>query len=98
MSWMPSKTYLMLCVLFGFMYAFHLEYPKPMKNTLECIQKVILGLGKGKLSPKLQSLKESTDDTHLGTQCCVQQMFKCVSLTILFGLVFAQGQPGNPVH
>ncbi|CAL9698557.1 unnamed protein product [Knipowitschia caucasica] len=41
---------------FGLMYALHLDYPKAMKNTLEFIQKIMLGLGT-KLPPKLQSLK-----------------------------------------
>ncbi|KAL2092495.1 hypothetical protein ACEWY4_012293 [Coilia grayii] len=46
-----------LCILFGLSYALHLDYPKSMKNTLNFIQKVMLGLGQNKLSPKLQSLK-----------------------------------------
>ncbi|XP_062400915.1 uncharacterized protein LOC134092137 [Sardina pilchardus] len=46
-----------LCILFGLSYALHLDYPKSMKNTLNFIQKVMLGLGHNKLPPKLQSLK-----------------------------------------
>jgi len=33
-----------------------------MKNTLNFIQKVMLGLGQSKLPPKLQSLKKSPDE------------------------------------
>ncbi|XP_048835194.1 uncharacterized protein LOC125710059 isoform X1 [Brienomyrus brachyistius] len=46
-----------LCLLFGLLYSLHLEYPKSMKNTFSFIQKVMLGLGENKLSPKLQTLK-----------------------------------------
>lgn len=48
-----------LCLLFGLMYALHLDYPKCMKHTFEFIQKVLLTLGKQKLSPKLQTLKNA---------------------------------------
>lgn len=47
-----------LCLLFGLIYALHLDYPKGMKNTFEFIQKVLLNLGQQKLSPKLQTLKK----------------------------------------
>lgn len=46
-----------LCLLFGLSYALHLDYPKAMKNTLNFIQRVMLGLGENKLPPKLQTLK-----------------------------------------
>lgn len=46
-----------LCLLFGLLYSLHLEYPKSMKNTFSFIQKVMLGLGENKLSPKLQTIK-----------------------------------------
>ncbi len=46
-----------LCLLFGLSYALHLDYTKAMKNTLNFIQRVILGLGGNKLPPKLQTLK-----------------------------------------
>lgn len=46
-----------LCLLFGLSYALHLDYPKAMKNTLNFIQRVMLGLGVNKLPPKLQTLK-----------------------------------------
>ncbi|XP_062849580.1 uncharacterized protein LOC134311859 [Trichomycterus rosablanca] len=46
-----------MCLLFGLSYALHLDYPKAMKNTFNFIQRVMLGLGENKLSPKLQSLK-----------------------------------------
>lgn len=45
------------CVLFGLIYALHLDYPKCMKNTFSFIQQVMLNLGKGELTPKIQSLK-----------------------------------------
>lgn len=44
-------------VLFGFMYALHLSYPKVLTNTFDFTQKVLLGLESGKLSPRLQTLK-----------------------------------------
>uniref|UniRef100_A0A8C5NAK4 Sterile alpha motif domain-containing protein 3 n=1 Tax=Gouania willdenowi TaxID=441366 RepID=A0A8C5NAK4_GOUWI len=46
-----------LLLVFGLIYSLNLEYPKPMKNTLNFIQMVILGLGGNKLPPKLQALK-----------------------------------------
>ncbi|MGH0117229.1 UNVERIFIED_CONTAM: hypothetical protein FKN15_046150 [Acipenser sinensis] len=42
-----------LVVLFGLLYALHLNYPKRMSYTLEVIQKVFLSLGDDKLKPKL---------------------------------------------
>ena len=48
-----------LCLLFGLMYALHLDYPKGMKNTFEFIQKILLNLGQQKLNPKLQTLKNA---------------------------------------
>nr|XP_033947669.1 uncharacterized protein LOC117452951 isoform X2 [Pseudochaenichthys georgianus] len=44
-------------VMFGLIYALHLSYPKGLTNTFEFTQKVLLGLEDGKLSPKLQTLK-----------------------------------------
>lgn len=44
-------------VLFGLIYALHLSYPKALSHTFEFIQKIILGLDDGKLSPRLQTLK-----------------------------------------
>ncbi|KAF3842859.1 hypothetical protein F7725_001708 [Dissostichus mawsoni] len=41
-------------VMFGLIYALHLSYPKGLINTFE---KVLLDLEDGKLSPKLQTLK-----------------------------------------
>lgn len=46
-----------LCLLFGLLYALHLDYPKTMKNTFGFFQRVMLGLGDNKLPSKLQSLK-----------------------------------------
>lgn len=43
--------------VFGLMYAFHLSYPKALTNTFEFTQMVLLGLETGKLSPRLQTLK-----------------------------------------
>ncbi|MEQ2198614.1 hypothetical protein XENOCAPTIV_015464 [Xenoophorus captivus] len=46
-----------VCLMFGLMYALHLEYPKCMANTLRFIQAVMVGLGSQTLPPKLLSLK-----------------------------------------
>nr|XP_020449499.1 protease-associated domain-containing protein 1 [Monopterus albus] len=45
------------CVLFGLIYALHLDYPKYMKNTFYFVQQVMLNLGKSQLAPKNQTLK-----------------------------------------
>lgn len=44
-------------VMFGLIYALHLSYPKGLTNTLEFTQKILFGLESGKLSPRLQTLK-----------------------------------------
>jgi len=44
-------------VMFGLIYALHLSYPKALTNTFEFVQKILLGLEAGKLSPRLQTLK-----------------------------------------
>lgn len=44
-------------VMFGLIYALHLSYPKALTNTLEFTQKILFGLESGKLSPRLQTLK-----------------------------------------
>ncbi|XP_060785152.1 uncharacterized protein LOC132891510 isoform X2 [Neoarius graeffei] len=44
-------------IMFGLMYALHLSYPKALINTFEFVQKILLGLDGGKLSPKLQTMK-----------------------------------------
>lgn len=44
-------------VIFGLMYALHLSYPKALTNTFEFTQKILLGLDNGRLSPRLQTLK-----------------------------------------
>lgn len=54
-----SPTSQALCLLFVLIYALHLDYPKVIKNTFEFIQKILLNLGKQKLSPKLQTLKNA---------------------------------------
>jgi len=46
-----------MCILFGLMYALHLNYPKTMKLTFQFIQQVLLLLGQTELKPKLQSLE-----------------------------------------
>lgn len=48
-----------LCLVFGLIYALHLDYPKTLKNTFDFIQRVMLSLGVGNLRPKLQSLKNA---------------------------------------
>ncbi|CAL9686158.1 unnamed protein product [Knipowitschia caucasica] len=45
------------CVLFGLIYALHLDYPKCMKSTFHFIQQVMLNLGRVELKPKILSLK-----------------------------------------
>ncbi|XP_023815492.1 uncharacterized protein LOC110014540 isoform X1 [Oryzias latipes] len=49
------------CVLFGLIYALHLDYPKCMKNTFNFIQQVMLKLGKSELVPKIQTLKNQLE-------------------------------------
>ncbi|XP_048854844.1 sterile alpha motif domain-containing protein 3-like [Brienomyrus brachyistius] len=44
-------------VLFGLIYALHLDYPRYMKNTFCFVQQVMFNLGKSELSPKIQTLK-----------------------------------------
>lgn len=44
-------------VLFGLMYALHLQYPKELANTFDFIQKVLMGLEDGKFKPRVLSLK-----------------------------------------
>uniref|UniRef100_A0A3Q3NBK1 PB1 domain-containing protein n=1 Tax=Mastacembelus armatus TaxID=205130 RepID=A0A3Q3NBK1_9TELE len=43
--------------LFALIYALHLSYPKDLANTLNFIQKVVMGLDDGKLRPRVLSLK-----------------------------------------
>ncbi|XP_053296317.1 sterile alpha motif domain-containing protein 3 [Pleuronectes platessa] len=45
------------CLLFGLIYALHLDYPKYMKNTFIFVQQVMLDLGRSELTPKIQTLK-----------------------------------------
>ena len=45
------------CVLFGLIYALHLDYPKCMKNTFHFVQQVMFNLGRSELAPKIQTLK-----------------------------------------
>ncbi|KAE8295050.1 hypothetical protein D5F01_LYC05973 [Larimichthys crocea] len=46
-----------MCLLFGFTYALHLQYPKCLKNTFVFIQQVMLNLGRSELPPIVQNLK-----------------------------------------
>ncbi|XP_077950088.1 uncharacterized protein LOC120822412 [Gasterosteus aculeatus] len=46
-----------MCIVFGLMYALHLNYPKTMKLTFQFIQQVLLLLVHTDLKPKLQTLK-----------------------------------------
>ncbi|XP_028317374.1 uncharacterized protein LOC114472347 [Gouania willdenowi] len=46
-----------VCLIFGLIYALHLDYPKCMANTFTFIQAVMLGLGSKSLPPKLLGLK-----------------------------------------
>ncbi|XP_039621640.1 uncharacterized protein LOC120537072 [Polypterus senegalus] len=46
-----------LVVMFSLIYALHLSYPKGLTNTFEFFQKILLSLEDGKLSPRLQTLK-----------------------------------------
>ncbi|KAI4811461.1 hypothetical protein KUCAC02_014370 [Chaenocephalus aceratus] len=51
-----------VCLLFGLIYALHLDYPKCMANTLMFLQRVMLGLGTKTLSPKLLTLRNALLD------------------------------------
>ena len=44
-------------VMFGLIYVLHLSYPKSLTTTFEFTQKILLGLESGKLSHRLQCLK-----------------------------------------
>uniref|UniRef100_A0A673GA93 Uncharacterized protein n=1 Tax=Sinocyclocheilus rhinocerous TaxID=307959 RepID=A0A673GA93_9TELE len=45
-------------LMFGLIYALHLDYPKELTHTFNFIQKVLLGLEDSKpLAPRLLSLK-----------------------------------------
>ncbi|XP_054861515.1 uncharacterized protein LOC118470750 [Amphiprion ocellaris] len=46
-----------VCLVFGLIYALHLDYLKRMANTLNFMLAVMLGLGNKTLSPKLITLK-----------------------------------------
>ncbi|KAF4110470.1 hypothetical protein G5714_007501 [Onychostoma macrolepis] len=47
-------------------YALHLNYPKPMKNTFQIIQQVLLMLGHSELKPRLQKeMQEASMRSHL---------------------------------
>ena len=52
---------LAICVLFGLIYALHLDYPKCMKNTCLFIQQVMLNVGRGVLPHKVQTLKDQLE-------------------------------------
>ena len=47
------------CLTFGLIYNLHLDYLRTIKNTFDFILRVMLNLGVGNLSPKLQSLKNA---------------------------------------
>ncbi|KAI4805605.1 hypothetical protein KUCAC02_010209 [Chaenocephalus aceratus] len=51
-----------VCLLFGLIYALHLDYPKCMANTLMFLQRVMLGLGTKTLSLKLLTLRNALLD------------------------------------
>ncbi|XP_041650523.1 sterile alpha motif domain-containing protein 3-like [Cheilinus undulatus] len=53
----PADLPQAFCVLFGLIYALHLQYPKCMKHTFSFVQQVMLNLGRGELAPKIQTLK-----------------------------------------
>ncbi|KAF3857098.1 hypothetical protein F7725_008957 [Dissostichus mawsoni] len=48
-----------MCLLFRLIYALNLQYPQQLKNTFECIRRVLLSLGHKSLKPKLQSQKNA---------------------------------------
>ena len=43
------------CLLFGLIYALHLDNPKYMKNTFIFVQQVMLDLGRSELTPKIHT-------------------------------------------
>ncbi|KAK0144232.1 hypothetical protein N1851_017408 [Merluccius polli] len=53
------------CVLFGLIYALHLDYPKCMRYTFLFVQQVMLNLGKSQLAPKIQTLKNQLAEVWL---------------------------------
>lgn len=50
-----------LCIMFGLIYALHLNYPKCMRYTFLFIQQILLMLKADELKPKLQSLKNDLE-------------------------------------
>ncbi|XP_054860019.1 uncharacterized protein LOC111562941 [Amphiprion ocellaris] len=68
-----------LCLLFGLIYALHLDYPKVMKNTFEFIQKILLNIGQQKLSPKLQTLKKCS----FGLDVVARESYAGVSTSVV---------------
>ncbi|CAL9694944.1 unnamed protein product [Knipowitschia caucasica] len=53
-----------LVILFGLIYALHLEYPQKVKGFFDFLQMILLNLDEGRmqLSPKLQTLKNELDN------------------------------------
>ncbi|XP_041851586.1 uncharacterized protein zgc:171844 isoform X5 [Melanotaenia boesemani] len=61
-----STTSQALCLLFGLMYALHLDYPKGVKSTFEFIQKILLNLGTTKAQPKTANTKKCSFELDVG--------------------------------
>ncbi len=53
----PANLPQAFCVLFGLIYALHLDYPKCMRHTFHFVQQVMLNLGRAELASKIQTLK-----------------------------------------
>ena len=61
------------CLLFGLIYALHLDYPKGMKNTFELIQKILLKIWE--IVPQERSLVAEGSASHSTFQYCRNHQF-----------------------
>lgn len=69
-----------MCILFGFTYALHLQYPKCLKNTIIFIHQVLLNLGRSELPPKVQKLKTLRSKAQFNIAQCYNSWFSTLFL------------------